>query len=400
MKHSTIQLFVSLGALLGACGRLDLGGYSEGGRGGEAGDDAGSAGNGGVSSGSGGRGGSQGGSAQAGSDEGGSTSAGGTGSGVGGDGVAEGGEPSGGIGGTTPVDLEGPGNPSCRGATVGCGLSPESCCERALVPGGAFELGGNTPASVSDYYLDKYEVSVSRFRTFLGSYNEWRRTNPMPGSGAVPKVPDSGWRADWDADLPLTRGFIEFPGATCSSTSFFSTITPQNTEESLPANCVTWYEAYAFCIWDGGRLPTNAEWEYAASGGSEARRYPWGSTPEPNHDYASYDCLTRGDPDMICDFSDIVRVGSFPLGQARWGHLDMGGSVNEWLRDVGHVSVPECHDCAVIEEYPSTTGHVANVWRGGSWAGGADGLVTTDFSGAEADFRLMMLGFRCARDVP
>jgi formylglycine-generating enzyme required for sulfatase activity len=51
--------------------------------------------------------------------------------------------------------------------------------------------------------------------------------------------------------------------------------------ENLPINCVTWHEAYAFCIWDGGFLPSGTEWEYAAVGGSQQRYYPWGSLVLP-----------------------------------------------------------------------------------------------------------------------
>ena len=51
--------------------------------------------------------------------------------------------------------------------------------------------------------------------------------------------------------------------------------------ELHPINCVTFYVSYAFCIWDGGRLPTEAEFEFAAAGGSDDRLYPWGDTPVP-----------------------------------------------------------------------------------------------------------------------
>ena len=57
-----------------------------------------------------------------------------------------------------------------------------------------------------------------------------------------------------------------------------STYTPQPSQnDNLPVSCVSWTEAYAFCIWDGGFLPSDAEWGYAAAGGSAQREFPWGS---------------------------------------------------------------------------------------------------------------------------
>jgi len=367
MRQISLPVLVSALALLVGCGRLDLGGSELGGNAGAAGS---------VTSGGG-----------AGASAGAASSGGTSGLPVGGDGGASdagsGGDPS-----------PGPDNPSCRSTSVRCGATGESCCERALVPGGSFSLGGTIPASVSDFYLDRYEVTVSRFRAFLGSYDAWRlASQPAAGAGALPAVPASGWDPAWNTVLPDNAGAIEFPGADCGGTPFFSTIAPQVTEEHLPANCVTWYEAYAFCIWDGGRLPTTAEWEYAASGGSEARTYPWGAT-EPSLELAVHACGAAEDPNSMCTFSDILEVGSRPLGAARWGQLDLGGSVNEWMRDAGHVPPSECHDCAFVEDNGD------HAWRGGSWADGATQLATTWSVAGGGTLRLMSLGFRCARDTP
>ncbi len=54
------------------------------------------------------------------------------------------------------------------------------------------------------------------------------------------------------------------------------------TNETYAINCMTWYEAFAFWVWAGGRLPIEAEWEYAAAGGDENRLYPWGQQTWPS----------------------------------------------------------------------------------------------------------------------
>ena len=86
---------------------------------------------------------------------------------------------------------------------------------------------------------------------------------------------EPGWDAtDWNNTTD-----IDPTNANLASCTIYSTWTASaGSQENLPINCVNWYEAYAFCIWDGGFLPSEAEWEYAAAGGSQQREYPWGST--------------------------------------------------------------------------------------------------------------------------
>src|SRR5262249_34890732 len=94
-----------------------------------------------------------------------------------------------------------------------------------------------------------------------------------------------GWLETNDPQVAPTDSNL----SSCSPYSTWTTAPDAN--EDLPITCINFYEAYAFCIWDGGFLPSEAEWEYAAAGGDEQRAYPWGAEP-PGLDnrYAIWGC--------------------------------------------------------------------------------------------------------------
>jgi formylglycine-generating enzyme len=251
---------------------------------------------------------------------------------------------SGGEGGSS--DPVGPPPPalSCTG-TEQCNV--DNACETLFVPGGTFAMGRSNAGpdayfggseeqpehsvTVSPFWLDKYEVTVGRFRRFVDAY----KTNDLASdAGAIPNVPASGWRSDWNQDLlPHDRAALQDElialSDTCNVT--FRTWTPAaGNDECLPMNCVDWYLAFAFCIWDGGRLPSEAEWEFAASGG-EDRLFPWG--PEtPNADRAVFGCTSSGSDD--CSPADIRPIGYIQKsGLGRFGQADLAGSLMERTRD-------------------------------------------------------------------
>jgi len=305
--------------------------------------------------------------------------------------------------------------PSCVGLAETCGpIGTDDCCSIATpIPGGAFFRSYDVatdgmyssaiyPATVSAFVLDKYEVTVGRFRAFVAAGGGTQAHPPTGGAGAHARIPGSGWDASWDGDLVSDAAAL---GAALQCDAQYQTWTPApGTNEDLPINCVTWYEAAAFCAWDGGYLPTEAEWNYAAAGGAEQRAYPWSSpagslTADCAH--ANYD--VDGGPDYCVPgingaVAAMNRVGSeSPSGDGAWGHSDLGGNAWEWTLDWYAPSyVDPCADCSNL----ASGDH--RVIRGGDFSHAEEYMRTGNRSLSTADnalpsSRTRDVGFRCAR---
>jgi formylglycine-generating enzyme required for sulfatase activity len=270
-----------------------------------------------------------------------------------------------------------------------------------LISGGTFYRGydgvdftdKSFPATVADFYLDKYEITVGRFRAFVNAGMGTQTSPPASGAGAHPLITGSGWESTWNSYLPA-----DTPGLTSAMKcdSDYQTWTDTaGSNESQPQNCLDWYTAFAFCAWDGGRLPTEAEWNYAASGGSEQRYYPWSSPPTSTTIDDSYAVYCGG------SCNSIQKVGSkSPKGDGKWGQADLAGNLVEWTLDWYWESYPTpCDNCAAL------TSPLGSANLGRVVLGGGDNSSTSNLRSAEGavdapGIRGSGFGVRCARTGP
>lgn len=306
-------------------------------------------------------------------------------------------------------------DPTAPGTGCDCGASQtDDCCASDTVEGGDEFVRGEPNcseelvpsdqrlATVPTYRLDRYEVTVGRFRQFYpAAYAPYIPDHPEPGWGEHSGLTGSGWQTDWpvpsvsDVDTALT-----VCGGEPSTPPAGVTWTPTARDsETLPINCVPWIVAFMFCAWDGGYLPTDAEWDYAAIGGTDYRRYPWGNVdPEDTPD----------DSHLVWKAEGPAAVGSKPEGRARWGQLDLAGNVAEWMLDewtdnpAGDETVDACSmpsDCA--SNCFKALWPVQYRWavvRGGSWSSyGTWQVINGKRNAAECTTPSPERGFRCAR---
>ena len=223
--------------------------------------------------------------------------------------------------------------------------------------------------TVSPFSMETTEVSYRQFIAFMNAMGPGSHRN---GCGGQPCME--------------TRNESETSNIQFDSSSY-SVLLAIN---EFPMANVTWYGAKAYCEAIGRRLPTEAEWEYAARGGDEGRIYPWGNTWEPAN------ASTRRPADG--GTPQTYPVLSFPNGQTITGILNMAGNVQEWVSDwydPRFYGRPE----ATLEDPTGPVSGTEKVIRGGSWDTVPFYARTVHRRSAEPNAPNASIGFRCVEDA-
>lgn len=277
---------------------------------------------------------------------------------------------------------------------------------------------------VSPFFIEQVEVTNRQYAAWLNSQaNLTFDLDPKAVGSAAPK-PAAGevaGRGDKVGSFRyVSRGdetFVDLipmatehaPGPAQTPESDRSTVTglqykdgrfsPVAGREELPAVMVSWFGARAYCASLGRRLPTEAEWEFAARG-SLGRTYPWGSAP-PTCDETVIARL----PGLKCaGRPKLAAVGTYRHDQTPEGVFDLGGNVAEWVQDAFassySVCSAPCRDPQAAEPESGESAETLRVMRGGSWSFGSQTARGATRSRFRAGVMAQTTGFRCAMSIP
>ena len=228
----------------------------------------------------------------------------------------------------------------------------------AQIPGGCFDMGDHFSEGAIDE-LPAHNVCISAFEMDVHEVTNAEYAECVAGGGCtVPSNTGSYSRATYYGDAAY---------------------------DDFPVISVDWYQASDYCAWTNKRLPTEAEWEYAARGGLSGKRFPWGDTLSGTN--ANY--WNSGDP-WDNDTSEVEYYA--PNG---YGLYDMAGNVWEWVNDWWQI---DYYSVSPPNDPPGPPNGTSRGLRGGAWVH----QLAYDLRVADRVFNnpgdtLNRIGFRCAR---
>lgn len=260
----------------------------------------------------------------------------------------------------------------------GCGVkvphpAPVAPEGMVLIPAGEFQMGrvasegapNEQPVhivSIDAFYIDKYEVTNAQYKQFVNANPQWQKDRIDKA------LHDGTYLALWNRN--------DYPSGRAND----------------PVVYVSWYAAVAYAQWAGKRLPTEAEWEYAARGGLSGKTYPWGNDLESSKANYNY------------NVGDTTPVGEYPPNG--YGLYDMAGNVWEWCLDEYNADFyarsPRENPLSgaitvdwIMDNFTNVKTH--RVLRSGSWLSYPAALPVSFRSGDPPTNANDVVGLRCVR---
>ncbi len=308
--------------------------------------------------------------------------------------------------------------------------------EMKLIPGGRFSMGAREhqfaradeypphQVRVDSFLMDKHPVTNSQFREFVEATGYVTTAEQKPDWEEIKKELPPGYEKPADSLLVAASLVFRSPSESVSLNDFHTwwewvpganwknPIGPESDIERLenhPVVHISWNDARAYAEWAGKRLPTEAEWEFAASGGENSDIYPWGNEPVSTElaNYWQGDFPRKNDGED--GFYTTSPVMSFDPNS--FGLYDMAGNVWEWVNDWYHHDYYKSLDSGKISENPvgpdqSYDPMEPNVpkksIRGGSFLCNDSycaGYRVSARMKTSPDTGMLHLGFRCVKDL-
>ena len=266
------------------------------------------------------------------------------------------------------------------GRTVGTDTAPSPAAATppegmVLIPAGQFQMGSNDDEASNDeqpvhtvhldaFYMDAYEVTNAQFKAFVDANPQWQKDE------IEDRFHNGNYLLHWTGN--------NYPSG----------------KANHPVTYVSWYAAMAYAQWAGKRLPTEAEWEYAARGGLSGLKYPSGNT------------LSTREANYRRHVGDTTTVGQYAANG--YGLYDTAGNVWEWCLDEYDADfyrnsrnpisgAPTI--LSILGNFTSIPTNSSRVLRGGGWDFSVPDLRVALRNRSTPTFAGLSLGFRCARAV-
>ena len=254
--------------------------------------------------------------------------------------------------------------------------------EQVFVPAGAFLMGSEDgearerpvhEVTLAAFWLDRSEVTNAQFAAFVAE----------TGYETTAEREGGAWNAAGEAWAYIDGANWQHPQGPDSDLTGL---------ETHPVILLTWDDAVAYATWAGGRLPTEAEWEYAARG-PEARVYPWGAEFDGQKlNFCDLNCPFPGADQTVDDgFAFTAPVGAYPDGASWVGALDMAGNLWEWLGDWFN---PDYYANSPAVNPTGPAAGEQRAVRGGSWLRGVQQARSAFRNLNDPGFRNDQVGFR------